>query len=138
VDVDVADETHQRGLQQPVAGGSIEVVKLLVALALISTDDDTIWRHPRLRQPLRRREIAAFLAPRSRDVLNTHLPWDEGAAARICLRQIGPRQCNGIRKFGFTPLFALPDDEDEAGDMTAFPTHTRRRSKYQEQGRVHA
>ncbi len=65
VDVDVADEIEQRGLQVAVAGGSMEVVKLLLAHGAdidrptTSVGDGAMGYAAHFDQ----REIATFLAP---------------------------------------------------------------------------
>src|SRR5262249_689284 len=115
VNVDVADEGEQRGIQIAVLGNSLEVVKLLAAHG---ADID----RPTLRvgggamgyaAHFQRREIAEFLAPLSRDVLElTYL----GMTARLKELLDGePALANHTSpKYGSTPLFCLPDDEDQA------------------------
>jgi ankyrin repeat protein len=120
VNVDVADATQQRGLHNAVAGGSLEVVKLLVANGA-DVDRPTLQFGGALgfAAHFGRRDIAAFLAPMSRDVPNlTNLGMKERlrelfAADATLVNAANPRS-------GFTPLYALPDDEDEAADMAAF------------------
>jgi ankyrin repeat protein len=119
VDVDVADESQQRGIQMAVLGNSLEVVKLLVAHG---ADID----RPTLRQGggamgyaahFRRREIAEFLAPLSRDVWElTNL----GMTARLKELLEEDRALANLAspKYGMTPLFCLPDDEDRALEIT--------------------
>jgi len=65
------------------------------------------------------REIAALLAPMSRDVWNlAHLGMRERLRE---LFDAEPTLANAVHaRLGFTPLFALPDDEDEAADMATF------------------
>lgn len=118
--VDVADETELRGLQAAVAGGSIEAVRLLVAHG---ADIDRPTKHfggaLGFASHFGRDEIAQLLAPLSRDVHNlTYL------AKKERLRQLfaeQPALANAVHlKLGFTPLFTLPDDEDEAVEMAEF------------------
>jgi ankyrin repeat protein len=119
VNVDVTDESQQRGIQIAVLGNSLEVVRLLVAHG---ADID----RPTLRQGggamgyaahFQRREIAEFLAPFSRDVLElTYLGMMERLKQlfdedRTLANVVSP-------KYGMTPLFCLPDDEDRALEVT--------------------
>ncbi len=66
-----------------------------------------------------RREIAAYLAPRSRDVHNlTYLGFRDRLAELLAE---APALVNARHVHGdFTPLFALPGDEDEAIEMATF------------------
>jgi ankyrin repeat protein len=118
MDVDIADETQQRGLHNAVAGGSIDVVKLLVAHgADIDRPTMRFGGAMGFAAHFERRDIAAFLAPLSRDAFNlTYL----GMAKR--LRELfaeDPQLVNAVApRAGITPLFCLPDDEDEAVAMT--------------------
>jgi ankyrin repeat protein len=118
--VDVADHTRLRGLQAAVAAGSLEIVKLLVAHEA-DIDRPTIHYGGAMgfAAHFGRREIAAFLAPLSRDVLNlTHLGMTER------LRELFAEDAALVNaphvRSGATPLFALPDDEDEAVGIAAF------------------
>ena len=120
MDVDIADEIEQRGIQVAVAGGSLEVVKLLVAHGADIDRPTTSVGGGAMGYAahFNRREIAAFLMPLSRDVFDlTYL----GMAER--LRELfaeDPRLANAvIPKTGITPLFCLPDDDDAAVEMTA-------------------
>jgi hypothetical protein len=118
MDVDVADETGQRGLHNAVAGDSIDVVKILVAHgADIDRPTTRFGGAMGFAAHFERRNIAAFLVPLSRDVFNlTYL----GMAER--LRELfaeDPQLVNAVApRAGITPLFCLPDDEDDAVDMT--------------------
>jgi len=119
VDVDVADEIGQRGLQVAVAGGSLEVVKLLVANGADIDRPTTSVGGGAMGYAahFNRREIAAFLMPLSRDVFElTYL----GMAER--LRELfaeDPGLANAVTpEAGTTPLFCLPGDEDAAVEMT--------------------
>jgi ankyrin repeat protein len=120
VDVDVADEIEQRGLQVAVAGGSLEVVELLVAHGADIDRPTTSIGGGAIGYAAHfdRREIAAFLAPLSRDVFNlTYLGMSERLRA---LFAEGPQLVNAMApRTGITPLFCLPDDEDRAVEMTA-------------------
>jgi len=118
MDVDIADETQQRGLHNAVAGGALDVVKLLVAHgADIDRPTTQYGGAMGFAAHFGRRDIAAFLAPLSRDVFN--LTW-LGMAER--LRELfaeDPRLANAwAPRAGVTPLFCLPDDEDAAIAMT--------------------
>lgn len=120
MDVDVTDASGVRGLQDAIAGGSIEVVRLLVAHG---ADIDRMSKHYGgglgVAAHFQRREIAGFLAPLSRDVHNlTSLGMKERlrelfAADSALVNSRHPRS-------GSTPLFMLPEDEDEALEMAAF------------------
>ncbi len=63
--------------------------------------------------------MAAFLAPLSRDVLNlVYLGMKERLAELFAAE---PALANfASPTFGTTPLFVLPDDEEEALEMTEF------------------
>jgi ankyrin repeat protein len=120
VNVDVADETEQRGLHNAVAGGSLDVVKLLVAHGADIDRPTTRMGGGSLgfAAHFGQREIATFLAPLSRDLPNlTYL----GMADRLReLFAVNPTLVNAVYpKFDATPLFALPDDEEEAAEMAA-------------------
>jgi uncharacterized protein len=118
VDVDVADETEQRGLHNAVAGGSLDVVKLLVVHGADIDRPTTQEGGGSLgfAAYFGRREIAAFLAPLSRDVPNlTYLGMDERLRE---LFAVDPTLVNAVYPDA-TPLFDLPDDEEEAVEMAA-------------------
>jgi len=120
MDVDIADETEQRGLHNAVLGGSLDVVKLLVAHgADIDRPTTQFGGAMGFAAHFRRREIAAFLAPLSRDV---HNMTDLGLKARLSeLFAADPVLVNARHaRYGFTPLFCLPNSDDEAMDMAAF------------------
>jgi uncharacterized protein len=120
MNVDVADGTLQRGLHNAAASGAIEVAKLLIAHgADIDRPTTRYGGAMGFAAHFAQREIAAFLAPLSRDVWNlTHLGMKER------LRELfaaDPALVNAAHpKLSYTPLFALPDDEDEAADMATF------------------
>lgn len=118
MDVDVAE---QRGLQVAVAGGSLEVVELLVAHGADIDRPTTSVGGGAMGYAAHfdRREIAAFLAPFSRDVHNlTYL----GMKDRLGELFVADPEVVNLRHFrhGFTPLFVLPEKDDEALDMAVF------------------
>jgi len=120
MDVDIADETEQRGLHNAVLGGSLDVVRLLVAHgADIDRPTTQFGGAMGFAAHFRRREIAAFLAPLSRDVYNM---TDLGLKARLSeLFAADPTLVNARHfRAGVTPLFCLPGSDDEAMDMAAF------------------
>ncbi|WP_187829933.1 ankyrin repeat domain-containing protein [Siccirubricoccus phaeus] len=121
VNADVADKIDQRGLQVAVAGGSLEVVKLLVAHGADIDRPTTSVGGGAMgyASHFDRREIAAFLAPLSHDVHElTFLGFKDRLAE---LFAADPALVN-VRhaEMGCTPLFVLPADEDEALKMAAF------------------
>jgi uncharacterized protein len=120
VDVDIADNTEQRGLHNAVAGGSLDVVKLLVAHgADVDLPTTRFGGSMGFAAHFDRREIAAYLAPLSRDVHNlTYL----GIKDRLGALFVADPEFVNLRHFryGFTPLFVLPEKDDEALDMAAF------------------
>lgn len=120
MNVDVTDETGVRGLQDAVAGNAIEVVRLLVAHGAAI---DRVSKHYGgalgFAAHFGRRDIAELLAPLSRDVHNlTTLAMKERLRELFAME---PALANARRAAsGVTPLFMLPDDEDDAVEMTAF------------------
>jgi ankyrin repeat protein len=117
MDVDIADETGQRGLHNAVGNGYIEVVKLLLAHGADIDRPTTRYDGPLgFAAHFGYRDIAAFLAPLSRDVINlTYLAMAE--RLRELLAE-NPALANAVHpKALVTPLFCLPDDEDEAVEM---------------------
>lgn len=118
VNVDVADKTLQRGIQNAVMGDSLEVVKLLVAHG---AEIDKPTRHyggaMGFAAHFQRRAIAAFLAPLSRDVLNLA---NLGMTARLKELFEEDRSLANFAsaKSGLTALFCLPDDEEKALEVT--------------------
>jgi hypothetical protein len=120
MNVDVADETELRGLQAAVAAGSIGVVQLLVAHgAEIDRPTKHFGGALGFASHFGRNEIALLLAPLSRDVHNlTYL------AIKERLRQLfaeEPALANAVHVgLGATPLFTLPDDEDQSVEMAEF------------------
>lgn len=116
--VDLADHTGQRALQYAVMGDHLPVVELLVAKgAEIDRPTQRYDGAMGFAAHFGRLEIAAFLAPFSRDVLNlTSL----GMVTRLAeLFQAEPDLANRPDpRHAVTPLFALPDDEDRAAAIT--------------------
>ena len=120
MDVDIADDTQQRGLHNALAGGSLDVVKLLVAQgADIDRPTTQFGGAMGFAAHFDRREIAAYLAPLSRDVHNlTCLGMKERLSD---LFSADPALANARHfRLGFTPLFCLPEADSEALDMAAF------------------
>jgi ankyrin repeat protein len=121
VDVDVADEAGVRGLQCAVAAGSLETVKLLVAHG--ANIDRPTQRSGGgalgYAAHFGRREIAEYLAPLSRDV---YCLVDLGFKDRLAELFAAEPGLVNLRhsQSGCTPLFWLPDDEEQAMDMAAF------------------
>jgi ankyrin repeat protein len=120
MDVDIADENGMRGLHHAVAGNAIDVVRLLVAHG---TAIDRVTKHYGgglgFAAHFGRREIAELLAPLSRDVHNlTSLGMKQRLRELFAAE---PALVNERRaKSGYTPLFMLPEDEDDALEMAAF------------------
>ncbi len=117
--VDIADGSQRRGLHSAVESNALDVVKLLLAHG--ADVDRPTTRFP---GPLgwadyfKRPEIAAILAPLSRDVSSlVRLGMKER------LRELfaaDPALVNAAPKSGVPLLNALPDDEDAAADMAGF------------------
>jgi ankyrin repeat protein len=118
--VDVADPTQQRGLHNAAASGAVEVAKLLIAHGADIDRPTTHYGGPLgFAAHFQQAGMAALLAPLSRDVANlTYLSMKDRlrelfAQDPALVNQLHPRlRC--------TPLFTLPDDEDQAADMAAF------------------
>jgi ankyrin repeat protein len=121
VGVDVADEIEQRGLQVAVAGGSLEVVELLVARGADVDRPTTKVGGGAMGYAAHfdRREIAAFLAPLSRDVHNLTYLGFKGRLAELFAAD--PSLVN-VRhdRLGCTPLFVLPANKEDAMEMATF------------------
>lgn len=121
VDVDVADDAGVRGLQCAVAGGSLDTVKLLVAHG--ANIDQPTQRSGGgamgYAAHFGRREIAEYLAPLSRDV---YCLVDLGFKERLGELFAAEPGLVNVRHYqsGCTPLFWLPEDEEQAMDMAAF------------------
>ena len=120
VDVDVADATGLRALQAAVPAGHLELVRLLLTHgAEVDRPTTQYGGAMGFAAHFGQREIAALMAPRSRDVHNlTQL----GLTQRLAeLFADDPRLVNARHfRSGLTPLFALPQDADEAADMAVF------------------
>lgn len=114
MDVDICDETEQRGIQNAVLGDALDVVKLLVAHgADVDRPTKRFGGAMGFAAHFQRREIAEFLAPLSRDLLDL--------TALGMLKRLGElltqdaTLANAVHgRFGVTALFCLPDDEDSA------------------------
>jgi hypothetical protein len=119
MDADVADATGQRGLHNASGNGAIEVAKLLIAHGADIDRPTTKFDGPLgFAAHFQQREMAALLAPLSHDVLNlTYLAMTE----RLCeLLTADPALANAVHhRADITPLFCLPDDEDEAVEIAA-------------------
>ncbi|HEY4251809.1 MAG TPA: ankyrin repeat domain-containing protein [Roseomonas sp.] len=120
MDVDVMDATGQRGLHSAVAGDSLAAVRLLVAHGADIDRPTTQYGGP-LGFAVHggQREIAAFLAPLSRDVpCLVRLGMQDRLRALFAAE---PGLVNAPHpRSGNTPLFALPDEEAEALAMAEF------------------
>jgi uncharacterized protein len=118
--VDIADESEQRGLHNAVISGSLETVKLLVTNgADIDRPTKKYGGAMGFAAHFKRRKIAAYLAPLSHDVHNlTHLGMKQRLGELFATEPdlVNARHFRG----GFTPLFMLPDDDDDAAEMAAF------------------
>lgn len=121
VNVDIADEIEQRGLQVAVAGGSLEVVKLLAANGADIDRPTTSFGDGAMGYAAHfdERGIATFLAPLSRDVHNmTYLGFQDRLAE---LFAADPSLVNlRHHRMGCPPLFVLPADETDAIEMAGF------------------
>ncbi len=118
--VDIADDTGQRGLHNAVASGAIAVARLLIAHGADIDRPTTQYGGPLgFAAHFGQREVAALLAPLSRDLLSlTHLGMKERLRELLAAE---PALANARHpKNGVTPLFCLPDDEEGAVEMTEF------------------
>ncbi|OYQ33616.1 hypothetical protein CHU95_14660 [Niveispirillum lacus] len=122
VPVDLADAGGQRAIQYAVMGDALDVVRLLVTRGA-DVDRPTATDYGGgamgFAAHFGRRDIAAFLAPFSRDVSEmVYL----GLVDRLTdLFAQEPALVNAPHpKFGTLPLFALPEGEEEAAAMAAF------------------
>jgi ankyrin repeat protein len=119
MDVDVADQTQQRGLHNATASGAVDVARLLIAHGA-DVDRPTTQYGGALgfAAHFGRREMAALLAPLSRDV--PHLVYFGMTERLEALFAADPALVNAVHpRYGHTPLFTLPGDEDEAVKMTS-------------------
>ncbi len=119
-DVDVADETEQRGLHNAVMGDAMDIVRLLVAHgADVDRPTTRFGGAMGFASEFRRREIAEFLAPLSRDVLELAYLGMTDRLGQLFAED--PALINALHpKYGVTALFVLPDDEDAAAEMAVF------------------
>lgn len=120
MDVDVADATGQRGLHNAAGNGAVEVAKLLIVHGADIDRPTTQYGGPMgFAAHFGQRAVAGVLAPHSRDVLHLAVL---GMTARLAeLFAVEPDLVNAPDgKYGVRPLFALPDDEDEAAAMAEF------------------
>jgi hypothetical protein len=121
MNVDVTDEIEQRALHVAVAGGAMEVVKLLVAHGADIDRPTTSFGGGAMGYAAHfaRREIATFLAPLSRDVHGlTYFGFKDRLAE---LFASDPDLANARHtQTGSTPLFALPPTDEDAKDMVVF------------------
>lgn len=120
--VDLGDRQEQRAIQYAVMGGSLEVVRLLVARGADidrPTATDYGGGSMGFAAHFNRRDIAAFLAPRSREVSElVYLGMQDRLAE---LFAVEPDLVNAPHpKFAILPLFALPEGEEEAAIMADF------------------
>lgn len=119
MNVDVADDSGQRGIQNAVMGNAADVVKLLVAHG---ADIDRPTKHyggaMGFAAHFERRDIAEYLAPLSRDLPNLIYI---GMLLRVReLVEEDPSLANAVHpQSKLTPLFFLPEDEGDAAEMAA-------------------
>lgn len=119
MDVDVADETQQRGLHNAAGNGAVEVARLLLAHGADVDRPTTRYGGPLgFAAHFGHRAIAELLAPVSHDVHNlVYLGMQQ--RVRELLASDATLANKPHARMGFTPLFALPDDEALAADMTS-------------------
>ncbi|MEP9377518.1 ankyrin repeat domain-containing protein [Aquabacter sp. CN5-332] len=117
MDADVMDETEQRGLHNAAGNGALEVARLLIARGADIDRPTTRFGGPMgFAAHFGHREMAALLAPLSRDVVElTYLGMKERVRELLAA---DPSLANAAQgKYGIIPLFALPDDDAEAVEM---------------------
>ena len=118
--VDVADSTGLRGLHNAASSGALDVARLLIAHG---ADIDRPTTHYGgalgFASHFGQQAMIDLLAPLSRDVNNLVYT---GKTERLGqLFAADPALVNAVHfRLGNTPLFALPDDEDDAAGLTAF------------------
>jgi ankyrin repeat protein len=120
MDVDVMDREEMRALQTAVMGDRIELVRLLVERgAAVDRPTRRFGGAMGFAAHFKRRAIASYLAPLSRDVHNL---VNLGLTDRLAALFAEDPSLPNLRHFryGFTPLFAIPDDEDEAVRVAEF------------------
>jgi uncharacterized protein len=121
MDADVADQTQLRGLHAAVTGDSLEVVKLLVSRGADIDRPTSQYDGPMgFASHFGRREIAAFLAPLSRDVHNlTYLGFKDRVGELLAA---DPSLVNARHfRFGCTPLFVRRRRGDGHGCLPGGP-----------------
>ena len=120
VSVDVADATGLRALQAAVPGGHLELVRLLLAHGA-EVDQPTTQYDGAMgfAAHFARHEIAALMAPLSRDVHNMTQLGLKQRLAELFAVEPGLVNARHFRS-GLTPLFMLAPDEDDAVDMAVF------------------
>lgn len=120
--VDLADAGGQRAIQYAVMGNALDVVALLVARGADvdrPTDTDYGGGAMGFAAHFGRCQIAAFLAPYSRDVVEMVSMGMIDRLAALLTQE--PALVNTPQpKFATLPLFALPDAEEEAALMAEF------------------
>jgi hypothetical protein len=120
MDVDIADDSGLRGIQAAVMGDAIDVVRLLLEHgADIDSPTKQYDGAMGFAGHFQRHDIAALLAPLSRDVPNlVHLGMRERLAALFAAE---PGLVNAPDPhMGRRTLFALPDDDTAAAEMAEF------------------
>jgi ankyrin repeat protein len=118
MNVDIADSGQLRGLQVAVRGDARDVVRLLISHGADIDRPTTGAGGGALgfAAHFDRHELVDLLAPLSRDVWN--LVYLGRRKRLIELFGEDPLLVNAINPKGYGPLFFLPDDEDEAVEMT--------------------
>ncbi|MFV3128796.1 ankyrin repeat domain-containing protein [Niveispirillum sp. KHB5.9] len=120
--VDLGDHGDQRAIQFAAMGNALDVVKLLVARGSeIDRPTTTPYGGGAMgyASHFGRRDIAAFLAPLSRDVSELVYMGFVDRLTELFAQE--PGLVNAPHpKFGTLPLFALPEGEEEAAAMAEF------------------
>ncbi|HEV7632769.1 MAG TPA: ankyrin repeat domain-containing protein [Steroidobacteraceae bacterium] len=118
--VDVADSTGLRGLHNAASSGALDVARLLIAHG---ADIDRPTTHyggaMGFASHFGQQAMLDLLAPLSRDVNNLVYTGMTERLGQLFAED--PALVNAVHfRLGNTPLFALPNDEDEAAGMAAF------------------
>lgn len=120
VSPDVMDRSDMRPLHAAVSGNSLRIAKMLVEHG---ADIDRPTKH--YGGPMGfcahagNIELAAYLAPFSRDVHNLTALGFQGRLAQLFAED--PALVNALHfRGGWPPLFVIPRDEDEAIEMASF------------------
>jgi ankyrin repeat protein len=118
--VDVADSTGLRGLHNAASAGALDVAHLLIAHG---ADIDRPTTHyggaMGFASHFGQQAMLDLLAPLSRDVNNLVYTGMTDRLGQLFAED--PALVNSVHfRLGNTPLFALPNGEDEAAGMTAF------------------